>query len=139
MTTGDHWDMPELTAADRCDRCGARALVRVVLLSGDLYFCGHHYHAHEVALLIHGVHVYDHDERKVYGFNVDTRQEIDEDGRMHFDFGMRSTDQCRWCCTRLQLRRAKAPQSQYLTYNYVVCPICDGTPASFPEWADYAT
>jgi hypothetical protein len=30
-------------AADRCDRCGARGKVRVVLAGGgDLVFCGHH-------------------------------------------------------------------------------------------------
>ena len=34
---------PELTAADRCDRCGAAAQVRAVLPSGgELLFCGHH-------------------------------------------------------------------------------------------------
>ena len=32
-----------LSAAERCDRCGAQAYVRVVLESGgDLLFCGHH-------------------------------------------------------------------------------------------------
>lgn len=32
-----------LTAADRCDRCGAQAYLRVVLVSGgDLLFCAHH-------------------------------------------------------------------------------------------------
>lgn len=36
-----------LTAADRCDRCGAQAYVRVVLSSGDLMFCGHHAKAYE--------------------------------------------------------------------------------------------
>ncbi len=36
-----------LTAADRCDRCGAQAYVRVVLTSGDLLFCGHHAKAYE--------------------------------------------------------------------------------------------
>ena len=36
-----------LTAADRCDRCGAKALVRVVLSSGELLFCGHHAKAYE--------------------------------------------------------------------------------------------
>ncbi len=36
-----------LTAADRCDRCGAQAYVRVVLASGDLLFCGHHAKAYE--------------------------------------------------------------------------------------------
>ncbi len=32
-----------LTAADRCDRCGAQAYVRVVLPGGsELLFCAHH-------------------------------------------------------------------------------------------------
>ena len=32
-----------LNALDRCDRCGAQAYVRAVLLSGgELLFCGHH-------------------------------------------------------------------------------------------------
>ncbi len=36
-----------LTAADRCDRCGAAAFVRVVLVSGgELLFCGHHARQH---------------------------------------------------------------------------------------------
>ena len=36
-----------LTAADRCDRCGAQAYVQVVLTSGgELLFCGHHAKAH---------------------------------------------------------------------------------------------
>jgi hypothetical protein len=35
-----------LTAADRCDRCGARAYVRVVLPVGELLFCGHHGRKH---------------------------------------------------------------------------------------------
>ena len=34
---------PQLTAADRCDRCGAGARVRAVLpTGGELLFCGHH-------------------------------------------------------------------------------------------------
>lgn len=33
----------QLTAADRCDRCGAQAYLRVVLTSGgELLFCAHH-------------------------------------------------------------------------------------------------
>jgi hypothetical protein len=32
-----------LKATDRCDSCAAEALVKVVGLSGDLMFCGHHY------------------------------------------------------------------------------------------------
>lgn len=42
---------PELTAADRCDRCGAAAQVRAVLQSGgELLFCGHHARAHSEKL-----------------------------------------------------------------------------------------
>ena len=45
MTTST---MEPLTAADRCDRCGARAVVRAVLASGgSLVFCGHHANAHQ--------------------------------------------------------------------------------------------
>jgi hypothetical protein len=40
-----------LTAADRCDRCGARAYVRAVLPGGgELLFCAHHGRAYEAAL-----------------------------------------------------------------------------------------
>jgi hypothetical protein len=40
-----------LTAADRCDRCGARAYVRVTLPGGgELLFCAHHGRAHQSAL-----------------------------------------------------------------------------------------
>ncbi|GAA2759698.1 DUF7455 domain-containing protein [Actinopolymorpha singaporensis] len=48
-----------LSAADRCDRCGAQAYVRVSLASGgELLFCGHHGREHseklrEVASDIH--------------------------------------------------------------------------------------
>ncbi len=42
---------PPLTAADRCDRCGAQAYVRVTLPSGgELFFCAHHGRAHEARL-----------------------------------------------------------------------------------------
>ena len=38
---------PTLTAADRCDRCGAQAYVRARLTSGgELLFCGHHGREH---------------------------------------------------------------------------------------------
>jgi hypothetical protein len=42
----------ELTALDRCDRCGAQAYVRAVLGSsgGELLFCAHHARAVEVNL-----------------------------------------------------------------------------------------
>ena len=40
-----------MTAADRCDRCGARAYMRVTLPGGgELLFCAHHGRAHEPAL-----------------------------------------------------------------------------------------
>jgi hypothetical protein len=39
-----------LTAADRCDRCGVQARVRVTLPSGELLFCGHHAKEHESRL-----------------------------------------------------------------------------------------
>lgn len=35
-------ELQALTAADRCDICGAQAFIRVVLATGDLVFCGHH-------------------------------------------------------------------------------------------------
>ncbi len=42
---------PPLTASDRCDRCGAQAYIRVILLSGgELLFCGHHGRAHDAKL-----------------------------------------------------------------------------------------
>lgn len=42
---------PELTASDRCDRCGAAAQVRAILPSGgELLFCRHHARAHEAKL-----------------------------------------------------------------------------------------
>ncbi|RWZ61441.1 hypothetical protein ELQ92_10645 [Labedella populi] len=33
---------PQLTAADRCDSCGAQAYIRVEMNSGELFFCAHH-------------------------------------------------------------------------------------------------
>lgn len=39
-----------LTQSDRCDRCGAQALIRVVLPYGELLFCGHHYSKHAPTL-----------------------------------------------------------------------------------------
>ncbi len=49
--------LEELTAADRCDRCGAQAYLRVTLHAGELLFCAHHAKAHadrlkQVALTI---------------------------------------------------------------------------------------
>lgn len=42
---------PEMTAFDRCDRCGAAATTRAVLPSGgELLFCGHHARKHQIKL-----------------------------------------------------------------------------------------
>lgn len=42
---------PELTRADRCDRCGAAARVRATLPSGaELLFCQHHADEHRARL-----------------------------------------------------------------------------------------
>jgi hypothetical protein len=38
---------PSMTAADRCDRCGAQAYVRARLhAGGELLFCAHHGREH---------------------------------------------------------------------------------------------
>jgi hypothetical protein len=40
-----------MTAADRCDRCGAQALVRATMTSGaELLFCAHHGREYEAGL-----------------------------------------------------------------------------------------
>ena len=33
----------QLTANDRCDRCGSQAYVKIVGSTGELLFCAHHY------------------------------------------------------------------------------------------------
>jgi len=52
-----------LTAADRCDRCGAQAYVRVVLATGELLFCAHHARQHAPALSNIAVDVQDETQR----------------------------------------------------------------------------
>ena len=53
-----------LTAADRCDRCGARAYVRVLLPSGlELLFCAHHNRQYATALTKIAVVIRDETER----------------------------------------------------------------------------
>ena len=39
-----------LTAADRCDRCGARATTRARFAAGELLFCGHHARKYDTAV-----------------------------------------------------------------------------------------
>ena len=47
MTTAVANAAPALTAADRCDRCGAQAYLRVELQTGgELLFCAHHAREH---------------------------------------------------------------------------------------------
>jgi hypothetical protein len=47
-----------LTALDRCDRCSARALARVTLLSGGgLLLCAHHGREYQPALELQGATV----------------------------------------------------------------------------------
>jgi hypothetical protein len=51
----------QLTAIDRCDRCGAQAYVRASLPSGgELLFCGHH--GKEYASGLKAVEALIHDE-----------------------------------------------------------------------------
>ena len=59
MTTAVAPGAPALSAADRCDRCGAQAYLRVELQSGgELLFCAHHAREHgdklkEIASSVH--------------------------------------------------------------------------------------
>jgi hypothetical protein len=53
-----------LTAADRCDRCGARAYVRVLLPSAlDLLFCAHHNRQYASALTQVAIEIHDETRR----------------------------------------------------------------------------
>ncbi|MFC0042143.1 DUF7455 domain-containing protein [Actinomadura rayongensis] len=53
-----------LTVADRCDRCGAQAYVRAVLVGGgDLLFCAHHGRKYAEALRSNGADIQDESAR----------------------------------------------------------------------------
>lgn len=53
-----------LTAVDRCDRCGARAYVRVLLPSRlELLFCAHHHRQYASALATIAVEIRDETTR----------------------------------------------------------------------------
>ncbi|MEO5744175.1 MAG: hypothetical protein ABIQ53_06240 [Terracoccus sp.] len=57
---------PEMTAADRCDRCGAQAYIRVRLVSGgELFFCGHHCREFVPALRDKAVNIVDETDRLI--------------------------------------------------------------------------
>jgi hypothetical protein len=66
-----------LTAADVCDRCGARAYVRVLLPgSAELLFCAHHARQHAEALAKVAIEI--QDETKLL---ADDKQERASDSR----------------------------------------------------------
>jgi hypothetical protein len=52
-----------LTAANRCDRCGAQAYVRVLMTSGELLFCAHHAREHAPKFSALATHVQDESAR----------------------------------------------------------------------------
>ena len=53
-------DAPQdITTADRCDKCGAQAMVRATLANGELYFCGHHARELGTSLVLKAIHVFD--------------------------------------------------------------------------------
>lgn len=41
--TIDNIQSKELTALDRCDQCPGQAFVAVTGITGELFFCGHHF------------------------------------------------------------------------------------------------
>ena len=48
-----------ITALDRCDKCGAPAMVRATLTNGELYFCGHHARETGNTLVLKSLQVFD--------------------------------------------------------------------------------
>lgn len=48
-----------ITPHDRCDKCGAQAMVRATLVNGELYFCGHHARETGNTLVLKSIEVYD--------------------------------------------------------------------------------
>jgi hypothetical protein len=48
-----------LKVSDRCDKCGAQAKIRATLITGQLYFCGHHARQAGNALVLKSVEVFD--------------------------------------------------------------------------------
>jgi len=56
-----------LSVADRCDRCGAQAYVRVTLPGGELLFCAHHYREHAPRFAVVATHIHDETDRLLAG------------------------------------------------------------------------
>lgn len=53
-----------LAAVDRCDRCGAKAYIRVTLeTGGELLFCAHHGRKHGAALREVAAEIHDETKR----------------------------------------------------------------------------
>ena len=55
----------ELTALDRCDRCGSQAWVLVRGVNGELYFCSHHYNKYSENLVKWSYDIVDERERLI--------------------------------------------------------------------------
>jgi hypothetical protein len=57
---------PSLSAADRCDRCGAQAYLRARLVNGgELLFCAHHGREHLPQLQEKASEIHDESDRLV--------------------------------------------------------------------------
>lgn len=56
-----------LTASDRCDQCGAAAMVRATMKSGVLHFCGHHGREAGTKLVLQAIELYDPEGAMNYG------------------------------------------------------------------------
>lgn len=121
---GERWTLPPLTLNDRCDfTCNAPALVRIVIATGDLYACSHHFDANAAPL--RDVAVYIQDER--IAPRTDST-DLEELGRMHMRRGLTHADPCRWCCTRLVNRRT-FDRNTSTWREYFMCETCDMTEA----------
>lgn len=119
----ERWTLPPLTADDHCDwpACGVPAALRIILNSGDLYACAHHYRQHCDTLNAAAVHV--QDERLTPRVGTEGLEDL---GRMNMRRGLTYIDPCRWCCTRLVQRRTYI-NGKYR--DYFICPVCDETAA----------
>lgn len=126
MTGGpdDRWTLPALTLADRCDfTCNAPALLRIVMSTGDLYVCAHHFDSNADAL--RAVAVYVQDERLTPKTNDEGLEPV---GRMHMRRGLTHADPCRWCLTRLVNHRI-FDKTVGQWRDYFMCEVCDETAA----------
>jgi len=53
----------QLTALDRCDRCGSQAWVKATGVNGELLFCSHHYNKVKKSLSEWAFEIIDETER----------------------------------------------------------------------------